>query len=187
MAIGRESAYLTTLLLGACGWGIVHVVDRVGDAPVVEYCVEWRARPGGGQEVELSLTNLSLETLLQDMEFNFVSRIGGGRFENAIVRGDPPAFQGEEAPETAGSGVTFAIARFHPGTRFVAMAEYSGEDEPEFRLHSASGGVLLRECSPFTWLIRHELGFIVGFSILSIGLALLLLSLHGGRVDNGQG
>ena len=174
-----------TILLGACGWGVVHVVDRVGGTPAVEYCVEWGEPHDGKRSVELAVRNLSFGTLLSGLELNLGSRDeAAGKFSGATIQGDPPAFQDEEPPRAEGSEVSFHIRHFHPGARFRATAEYDGRDEPEFRLHSSDSGVLLLECSTFTWLIRHELVFIVLFSIVSIGLVLLLLVVRDGDEPN---
>ncbi len=162
-------------LLGACGWGIVHVIDRLTEAPTVEYSVT--SRTGRQRGVAVNIRNLSYTNRFKDLKFSLDCRSNDcGTFSNADIVGIPPAFHGGARPDTCqGSELTFVIPNLHPGWRFMAHADYDGDDTPPLRLMYAATEVQLLESSSLTFLLRHQLGFIVSFSAISLCLVAWLV------------
>ena len=166
--------YLVTALLLACGWGIVHVIDRLTEAPSMEYCVTLE-RADEVAIVKVSLENLSLTTKFRMLKFNLGDRENGEElFSRPRIVEDPPAFQGSRKPE-GGRQLEFEIAAMNPGDRIEVTAKYPGVDLPPLRLMQSKDSMLLLECSPLTYLLKHQLAFVFLFSVVALVVIVLLL------------
>ena len=183
--------YLAVILFGACGWGIVFVIERITDAPAVEYNVTWesKAQP---KKVTLEIVNMSYTTRFERIEFNIGSRSEEpGRFQNSNIDCDPPAFKAGTGPDISDdhAEVTFVFTGLQPGDRCKAWASYDGSDEPNVRLLESKDPIkLMKRSFPWTLMIRHQGWFILIFSALILIVASILLFFReGGRPTNDDG
>ena len=147
---------------------MVHVIDRLTEAPSVEYCVTWHKEQS--RRVTVTIENLSHTDRFQNLTFNLGSRSNeSGKFSNPNIVADPPAFEGRvPPPKHSGTQLEFNISDLHPGGRFELTANYSGTDTPPLRLLSATDEIYLLECSIRTFLLKNQLGFILTFSGVSL-------------------
>lgn len=177
-----SAPYVATVLLAACGWGIVHVVDRLTAAPSVEYCVDWAQ---ADQNVTVTVENLSITSRIE--RFHFALRSDDGTFADPHLRGNPPASWRLDPPVPTPNAKTvpFYIPTIHPGAVFVASVEYNGHKEPTFVLDSAAVSTRLWKCSPLTVLLKNELAFVLGFSAVALAVVFCLIyfSAEGKTVD----
>ena len=188
LLLRQDSApYLATILLGACGAGLLHLMDRLTEAPTVEYCVKWHGRCP--RSVTVTIQNLSHSTLFRDLRFTLGSRsdsTGRGVFSSCSLVGEPPAFQHDTQPKITddGSELEFLLADLQPGNLFILNTSYSGSDTPRLRLIPAASAtfptarsteVRLLECSWLTHFIKHQFRFVLIFSLGSLIIVALLL------------
>ena len=172
--------YVVTILLGACGWGILHVIDRVTSAPSVEYCT----RLDQSNTLTVHIQNLSYGQRFRNLTFLLRSN-PQHPFAEPHIRGIPPAFHDQAPPRLSADSteVQLHIPILDPGARFVGSVVYGGSDIPSLRLISAMSPVRLWPCSAFTLLLKHQIWFIVSFSafliLASFGLLALSRHLHG--------
>ena len=170
-----SAPYLVTALLGAIGWGIVHVVDEMHTAPSVEYDMR---RENSGRII-VTIENLSRAHRFMNLKFGLAVRgSNAGKFSHQEIEAVPPAFEGDVPGGTLlgeGGSVEFTIPDLQPHARLELRANYSGEGRPTFRLLSADADIELLERDRFTFIVKHELGFIVLFGLVSFGLILVLV------------
>lgn len=165
-----------TILLGAIGWGIVHVVEAI-ETPSIEYCVH--SEDNGN--IRIMIENLSRVHRFKNLKFGLAFRgEREGSFQEAGVEAIAPAFEGDQSGGQAnGPSAEFEIPDLQPRAQWALTATFSdsASELPVFRLLQADGTVELLKCSWFTSIVKHELKFIIVFSILSLGVVLMLLSL----------
>lgn len=174
--LGQNSVpYLAIILLGWCGTGILHMADRLTESPTLEYCVRWSEK-SQRSSVIVNIENLSHKKRFQGLEFNLGSRSkNGGKFSKAKITGIPPAFKKGKNVETDGQSLKFEIPDIQPRARYQITARYRGNDKPPIRLMSAQSEVLLLECSLLTFLLKHQFGFIILFSMISMCFIIFIL------------
>ena len=152
----------------------MHTTDRLTEAPTVEYSVTLQEGHG---RVDVSIQNLSYATRFENLEFSLdCQRDDCGEFKNGQIVGSPPAFHGGSKPDTRqGSEFVFTIPSLQPGGQFLAYASFAGSELPTLRLKSANAPVWLLESSFLTFILRHQLGFILAFSAISLCVVAWLL------------
>lgn len=181
---GKSVPYLVTILFGAGGWGIVHVIDSVTKAPTVEYCVNWTGIPPH-RMVTVGIRNLSYTTRFKDLVFAMGSSSpAGGEFRfdtnKHKFKCDAPAFKSGTPPDTRTSGkVDFTIPYLQPGAYCEASFAYSGSENqtPPLVLKASEGAVNLMKCSFATCVVRYRIWFIVITAVIIFVLAIILMTL----------
>lgn len=175
-ALRNESVpYLATILLGACGWGMVHMTDQITAAPSIAYCLHQHPPDA----FVVSIENLSLDERFEDIEFTLASTDSAFVFTAVDIVGTPPAFHGGSRPRITddNASVKLRIPNLHPGSRFNAAVHYEGTGQLTFTLSSSMQPVRLWRCSWPVWLLTHRFIVLSCFSLLVIIVALLLVTL----------
>ena len=169
--------YLTTILLAAFGWAVVHVIDKLDQAPIVEYSVNWSSS-NNSRTVEIRIENLSQKNRFWGLEFMLIPPTPqNGEFSSPDIIEVAPAFTTRvssagksipDDPEENDGTVTFRINDFQPGEVYILKSNYSGKDSPPFRLGNSANVIKLLERSLITFLVKFELLFIGLFALVSL-------------------
>ena len=172
--------YLVTILMAVVGWATLRAVDAVESASV-EYCVH---REDGGAHI--SVENLTREKRFRDLRFATAFRAGvDGEINKADLEAIPPAFEGDSPGGEIGGerrSAEFVIPDLQPGARFEMAVSFTSDEEPDFRLMTARDSLELLPCSTFTYVVKHEVQFVVGLAL--VGLALVLIFLWASRPED---
>ena len=170
-------SYLTMILLAAFGWAVVHVIDKLNQAPIVEYSVNWSSS-NNFRTVEIRLENLSQKIRFWNLEFMLIPPTPeNGKFSSPDIIEVPPAYTTRldsdgniipDDPEVNNGSVTFRINAFQPGEVYTLKSNYSGKDSPLFLLGNSANEIRLLERSLITFLVKFELLFIGLFALVSL-------------------
>ena len=187
-ALRQKSApYLVTILLGASGWGIVHVIDSLTKAPTVEYCVKWKG-VAPNRMVTVGIRNLSYTARFKSLTFTMgSSRSDGGNFDynsdTHHFQCEAPAYKEGTPPDTTvPKQVKFVVPDLQPGAYCEASVTYNGNESPlpSLVLTESAEAVKLLRCSLATCIIRNRIWFIVVATVFTLGCATAVMTLRGG-------
>ena len=98
-----KAPYFVTLALALLGWSANHVVNRIIDAPTLEYQIQEATveSDGAGKShrvQRITLTNLTRKQTFDDLSVILVSRRGSPlASEHLQLKPIPPAFEGDES------------------------------------------------------------------------------------------
>lgn len=173
---------LVTAMFAAVGWGIVHVIDQLVDAPTVEYCKTLPKR----DEAQVTIENLSRKIVFQGLKFGLRRPANTkGRFSTTEISADPPFFvEGTEGGivTTEGATAEFLIPILHPGAKITMSAKFAGFDEVDFYLIGTNKNILdssldakqmltpinLLECGLQSFIIKNEIWIVFSFVLFFI-------------------
>lgn len=182
-----KAPYLVTLFVAAVAWAVTHFVDRVIDAPTLEFTISTTPVPGGAlySEYVVKVRNLSGKATFREPEFTIVARDKETQFvtkgDFTTIRARPPGTAVDGVARVDRTGAYFKIPVFPPQAEFDLITRYGGTVPPVFVGRPPAVGTesfVLLEASLQTWLAKHE------FSIITcvLGLWLLLLLILPGRL-----
>jgi hypothetical protein len=166
-----KAPYFVTLALALFGWSANHVVNRIIDAPTLEYqiqdvTVESTAQGKSHRVQRITLTNLTRKQTFEDLSVMLVSRKGSPlESEHLQLRPIPPAFEGDDSWEAEGGRATFTIPKLHPGNSVQVVSAFQGENPPVFRIKS-KGTVFATNANWETWFVRNEVLVLTPLAIL---------------------
>ena len=166
-----KAPYFVTLALALLGWSANHVVNRIIDAPTLEYRIQEATVESVGEGKShrvqrITLTNLTRKQTFDDLTVILVSRRGSPlASEHLQLKPIPPAFEGDESWEAEGGRATFTIPRLHPGNSVYVISAFQGKSPPVFRIKS-KGTVFATSANWETWFVRNEVVVLTPLAIL---------------------
>lgn len=156
---------LVTIALTAVGWSVVHLVDRLLSAPIIEMYLSEPA----ASTMTLRLTNLTHDTVFRDLDLLLTAPEDGHIRHFAIVPVQP-ASEGQEPATTAGRSAEFKFPELQPGGTFYVEAIFDGAMKPSIRILLPSGPIRVVSPSLETFILKNETwilgGLIAGGSFL---------------------
>jgi hypothetical protein len=162
----KEAPFLLTVLCGLLAWTATRAIDRVTQAPTIEYDLqrEWSAG-----KVSYSIRNLSRDTAFKQLDFIVVAKGGSltasQRLAEKVVwhapclEGAPEAGEIRPSPEVLGGALQVRIMRLDPGCQvdLVAKLDPPGADvRILLSLSQAAGAVRFVPASIVTRFVRYE-------------------------------
>jgi hypothetical protein len=157
-----KAPYFVTLALALFGWSANHVVNRITDAPTLEYRIEEpkEEKSTSGQPLwtqNITLTNLTRKQTFENLSVMLIARKGSTLASDQLkLRPVPPAFEGDDSWESEGGRATFTVPKLHPGSSVQVVSAYTGDKPPVFRIKS-QGTVFATKANWETWFVRHEI------------------------------
>ena len=172
--------YLITILVALIGWGLTHTVDRVISFPIIEYNKKINSNEKG-KEIEYFITNISRDTLFQNLTFEFLLKEGEYLVDHCDVEFILP-MTSKERPNKGEDFFSITLAEFHPQWKFIIKLKTLGKAEPKFIFHTESvvetsnkQPIILHKSSLQTFLVKHEFRIIFGMIITWIIVIILTL------------
>jgi len=178
-ALRSSSApYVLTILFASVGWGITHAVDRVLKSPALEFRPKVSELDSSQKKFRVQIENISRDRSFSDLEFVFLlDPKQSGRFVSSpSVIPVSPAWEGDQAPEQKDHSVVFPIPMVHPGWLLTLEAQYTGPQQPAFRLRKSGQPVRLVTPSAETFFVKHEISFIGGTILLWLIVVVVIIS-----------
>ena len=176
-----KAPYFVTLALALFGWSSNQVVNRIVDAPTLEYHIpdtlETLVSDGKTYHVQrITLTNLTRKKTFEDLSVILVSR-KGSPLEAKLLRLRPvaPAFEGDESWAEEGGRATFTIPKLQPGGSVQVFSAFIGDNPAVFRLKS-KGTVFATKTNWETWFVRNEILILTPLAL--VWAIVILLYMH---------
>lgn len=157
-----KAPYFVTLALALFGWSANHIVNRITDAPTLEYRIDEptqeESKVGKALSTQLiTLTNLTRKQTFENLSVMLVARKGSTLDSDRLqLRPLAPAFEGDDSWESEGGRATFTIPKLHPGSSVQVVSAYTGNNPPVFRIKS-QGTVFATKANWETWFVRNEI------------------------------
>lgn len=180
----EKAPYLITLFVASLAWTIVHFVNRIIEAPTIEFSTSKVLVPGESPstyQYDVLITNLSTTSTFRDAEFTVVAGPNAriqfskdGRHTTIRVR--PPVSGANTEAKADVTGAAFRIPVFPPNSQFVLVTRFTGEGEPVFAGRPPQGGsesFWLVQSSLQTFLAKHEFAAFMIALLIWLGLIIL--------------
>jgi hypothetical protein len=172
--------YLLTILIALAGWSLSRIIEKITEAPTIEYSVKTVKEDSGKKTYRLYIHNIS-KTLLKKMVFKisyYDSQLN--KISNPNIITIPPAFKddlavGDDAPNN--EYATYEINQMQPGWKYILTADIEGDDLPVFYMKSVNDETIrMKELGIETLLIRGQTYIIVGLFLIWSVLIVIYLS-----------
>lgn len=157
-----KAPYFVTLALALFGWSANHIVNRITDAPTLEYRIDEPTQDDSTPSrafwtQRITLTNLTRKQTFDNLSVILVARKGSTLASDHLqLRPVAPAFEGDESWESEGGRATFTVPKLHPGSSVQVVSAYTGKSPPVFRIKS-QGTVFATRANWETWFVRNEI------------------------------
>lgn len=163
-----KAPYVVSLIFGVLGWLVGHMVDRIVDAPTLEYRLE-KADTGARRGLSVKLVNVTREKSFDKLQARIVIP-DAKNYERATLESVEPAFEGTTAPQTSGDTTNFALPLMMPGTAITFGVFAASGGEPRLSIWSdGSQPIRLEEPSLETFFAKHEMGVFAGLFLVWLG------------------
>ena len=171
-------ALIVGAAIGSIGWIVGRIVDGVMSEPFISYSLtidETCELSPDKQAVLLRVHNLSNTQEIRDVQFWFTVSNSASFHERAIVKSVGTNMPPREPVVVTTGSVNFPLIDLPPNGALDLYACFMGDDKPKFFVEQDENAVAVREVGVRTWLVRNELGVLVGMLVLVCVLLLIVL------------
>lgn len=160
-----KAPYVVSLILGVLGWLVGHMVDRIIEAPTLEYHVEEKDSDGR-RGLDVELTNITRDKSFDSLRARIVIP-DATRYERPTLVSAEPAFEGTTAPETLQDTTNFILPRMMPGAEISLGVAAASTGEPRLSIWSdAKEPIRLQERGLETFFAKHEIEVLAALFVL---------------------
>jgi hypothetical protein len=163
----KEFPFLFATMITALGWLIVHITDRIEQAPTIEYAISEKTEHGSFA-TRCRIRNISRSDCFKEVRVFFNKTDGRvGEFRNSRILSKAPAHC-ESEPTSEPDSVTFRLEQLHPGWELTLFAEKTQpfESMVVFKTEGDTKGIRFIKAGLETFVARHEM--IILCAILSV-------------------
>ena len=161
---------LTTIVIGALGWLITHYVDRLTEAPTVEYSISSTSGgPGGEYRHVFRFRNINRVKAYGPLKLTF--QAPDSPIRKYALRPVEPSSEGEEYQRVDSDSAEFTIPKLMPNGAVKVIFVTKGKPRPAVSVESESD-IRLTPAGFETWLVRHEItvmGALIVIWIMALG------------------
>jgi hypothetical protein len=120
--MGDKAPYLVSLILGVLGWLVSHMVDRIIEAPTLEYHIQ-KETAADRSMLSVELHNITREKSFEGLKATIYFPNATSIYSPHLTAAEP-AFNGKAPPTVSGSTATFTLPKMMPGAQlnFSAVA-----------------------------------------------------------------
>jgi hypothetical protein len=176
---------LTTIVIGALGWLITHYVDRLTEAPTVEYSISSKSEgKGGNYRHVFRFRNVNRLKAYGPLKLTF--QAPDSPIRAYALRPVEPGSEGEEFQRISSDAAEFNIPKLMPNGAIKVIFRTEGKPRPAVSVESGSDIRLTR--SGFeTWLVRHEITVMGALIVIWITALGGIIYAHKGHQDSPGG
>lgn len=193
--LGERHSIATGLLIALILWTLTRLVNEITGSGTLEYDVQISdtelADGSAGQKVEVTITNLSHDTVITNLQ---ASISGSQQLTFSSNRTDrncafaPPAWGENPVCDGYATGLNFAAPMLVPGTHARFAIKYrrvaGSADKPIVRIKpDGASNVRLVEPGVETFLARHETKLLL--ALLFVAAILFFVSVRAGLAPKG--
>jgi hypothetical protein len=188
--LSKDKSLATGLILGFMAWTLMRLVDGIAANGTIEYDIAnspaTLADGRAGQRVRVTLTNLSADTALTNLQASIAAPTGGIIFsadpKDRSCAFEPPGWGGQPTCDAFASGFNFVAPMIVAGTHVQFEVKYTRPEGssalPVVRIRPETTKFRLVEPGFSTFVARNQVGLLL--TLLVLALVMFFLSVAAG-------